>query len=76
MAALLELADMPSIGCSIVVLALDRRGDSEDAFRAVVKSFGWMGWRPVTLSEMMEDIKYGALPTETSDKWMFLGTEV
>ena len=69
MMELLELCHTPEFDCSEVIICLDRsllQGES----RGVVRDFGWVGFKPTTLSDWTDA---GEI---VSDCWFFLSMKV
>lgn len=67
--SLLELSGGQDLGCSELVVCLDRTSDQED-IKDMTRDLGWVGFELVTL---------GAWSNEagcTSDRWIFLEMEV
>lgn len=69
--ALFELANMPGLGCSQIVICVHR---SEDAGELeVVRSLGWCGFNLTTLGPWFGN---GSQDLPLSSKWLFLSAEV
>lgn len=69
--ALFELASMPALGCSQIVVCVRR---SEEADRLdVVRSLGWCGFGLTTLEPWVRD---GRQDLTVSSEWLFLNAEV
>ncbi|RMJ21958.1 Ornithine decarboxylase antizyme [Aspergillus sp. HF37] len=68
--ALFELAGMPALGCSQIVVCVPRAGDAQGL--DVVRSLGWCGFGLTTLEPWVRD----GCHESVSSEWLFLGAEV
>ncbi|KAI5271355.1 hypothetical protein E4T47_05328 [Aureobasidium subglaciale] len=66
---LLELAGNDDLGCSNLVVCLDRSADQED-LKDLTRDLGWVGFELTTLDRWSKGVAC------TSDKWIFLDMEV
>jgi len=66
---LLELAGNDELGCSNLVVCLDRSADQED-LKDLTRDLGWVGFELTTLDRWSKGVAC------TSDKWIFLDMEV
>jgi hypothetical protein len=68
--ALFELAGMPALGCSQIVVCVPRAGDAHGL--DVVRSLGWCGFGLTTLEPWVRDGCHDSVSSE----WLFLSAEV
>ena len=66
---LLELAGNDELGCSNLVVCLDRSADQED-LKDLTRDLGWVGFELTTLDRWSKGVAC------TSDMWIFLDMEV
>lgn len=69
--ALFELAGLPALGCSQIVICVPRSNDEGEL--DVARSLGWCGFNLTTLGPWLGDARE-ELPL--SSKWLFLNAEV
>jgi hypothetical protein len=67
--ALLELCSLDELGCTELVICLDREMDPEDQ-RTLMKDLGWVGFSPTTL------IDWARGGEIISSRWVFLAMDV
>jgi hypothetical protein len=67
--ALLELCSLDELGCTALVICLDRDMDSVD-LKSLMKGLGWVGFSPTTLIDWVQDQEI------ISSKWVFLAIDV
>ena len=67
--ALLELCSLDALGCTALVICLDRDMDSAD-LKSLMKDLGWVGFSPTTLIDWVQDQEI------ISSKWVFLAMDV
>jgi hypothetical protein len=67
--AVLELCSLDELGCTELVVCLDRDMEAED-LKLLMKDLGWVGFSPTTLIDWVQDEEI------ISSQWVFLSMDV
>ena len=67
--ALLELCSLDELGCTELVICLDREMETAD-LRSLMKDLGWVGFSPTTLIDWVQHEEI------ISSKWVFLAMDI
>jgi len=67
--AVLELCSLDELGCTELVICLDREMEAAD-LKSLMKDLGWVGFSPTTLVDWVQGEEI------ISSKWVFLAMDI